>query len=281
MKEKRIKCKLITPLFMAGNDKDTPELRPSGFKGMTRFWWRAIRAEDNVDNLRKKEAEIFGGSGEKEGKSKVMIKVIPEAISTSSYRPLPHSDTKKFPFSCIKENSTFDIILTAEANLISFFTKILVLSTILGGFGKRARRGFGSIEIVEPKEFSFGDLDKDELLIKILEILKQLGGHYEIQNSKIVNTNPGADYPWVKQIEIGNRPRTWELLLTEIGRASHNHKNPSLGSASPRLASPIYVSIIRLKTLYYPIVTTLNSAFPRNYNFNLNKQNDFKRQVLS
>ncbi len=70
-----LKCNLIPPMFMAGADNKTPELRPSEFKGMMRWWWRAIKAEDNIEKLRKEEAQIFGGTGEKEGKSKIKIVV--------------------------------------------------------------------------------------------------------------------------------------------------------------------------------------------------------------
>ncbi|MCX7870024.1 MAG: type III-B CRISPR module RAMP protein Cmr1 [bacterium] len=77
MKELNLRCKLITPMFMAGSDKETTELRPTEFKGMIRWWWRAIKAEDNIQKLKKEEAEIFG-SIEKEGKSKLYIRILTE-----------------------------------------------------------------------------------------------------------------------------------------------------------------------------------------------------------
>jgi len=115
-----------------------------------------------------------------------------------------------------------------------------------------------------------------------LDTLNQIDNHYEIRSSKIVNRKSGGNYPWIKEIEIGNKHDDWETLLKKIGNATHNHKNPSLGNSSPRMASPIYVSVVRLEDGYYPIVTTLNSYFPQNYGGgNLDKQNDFKREVLS
>jgi CRISPR-associated protein Cmr1 len=268
-------------MFMAGADGKTPELRPSEFKGMMRFWWRAIKAEDNIKKLSEEEAKIFGGTGEKEGKSKVMIKVCPQPTSFSSYRPLPHSQTKTFTFPCICVNSTFEIFLRGEEEFINIFENVLFLSIILGGFGKRSRRGFGSVAIIEPKELNFENLQKEELLSKVLDTLNQIDNHYEISNSKIVNKKSGGNYPWIKEIEIGNKHNDWETLLKKIGNATHNHKNPSLGNSSPRMASPIYVSVVKLKDGFYPIVTTLNSSFPQNYRYyDLRKQNDFKREVL-
>jgi CRISPR-associated protein Cmr1 len=282
MKWVKFTCSVVTPMFMAGADGRTPELRPSEFKGMMRFWWRAIRADDNIEESREEEAETFGGTGEKEGKSKVMIKVCPQQISSSSYRPLPHSQTKRFTFSCIDVNSTFKIFLKGEEEFINIFKNVLFLSTILGGFGKRSRRGFGSVATIEPKELNFENLQKEELLSKILDILNQIDNHYEIRSSKIVNRKSGGNYPWIKEIEIGNKHDDWEALLKKIGNATHNHKNPSLGNSFPRMASPIYVSLVKLKDGFYPIVTTLNSYFPQNYpRYDFSKQNDFKREVLS
>jgi len=282
MKEIRLTCSVITPMFMAGADGRTPELRPSEFKGMMRFWWRAIRAGDNIEELRKDEAKIFGGSGEKEGKSKVIVRITPTKIMDSSYPPLPHSQAKRFNFPCISENSTFEIVMRGEEEFLNIFKDVFFLSTILGGFGKRSRRGFGSIKIIEPKEMNSENSQKEVLLRKILEILNQIDSHYEIQSSKIVNKKLGGNYPWIKEIEIGKEHNDWKTLLRKIGDATHKHKNPSLGNSSPRMASPIYVSVVKLKDGYYPIVTTLNSYFPQNYGgWNLNKQNDFKREVLS
>jgi len=286
MNEIKFKCRVITPMFMAGADGKTPELRPSEFKGMMRFWWRAIRADDNIENLKKEEAKIFGGTGEKEGKSKVMIRIAPIEINCSSYPPLPHSQTKIFTFSCIYVNFTFEIFLRGEKEFTNIFKNVFFLSTILGGFGKRSRRGFGSVAIIEPKELNSENLQKEELLSKILDTLNQIDNHYEIRSSKIVNKKvnkkSGGNYPWITEIEIGNKHDDWETLLKKIGNATHNHKNPSLGNSSPRMASPIYVSVAKLKDGFYPIVTTLKSCFPQNYSrYDFRKQNDFKREVLS
>jgi CRISPR type III-B/RAMP module RAMP protein Cmr1 len=74
MKWVKFTCSVVTPMFMAGADGRTPELRPSEFKGIMRFWWRAIREDDDIEKLKEEEAKIFGGT-EKEGKSKVAIRI--------------------------------------------------------------------------------------------------------------------------------------------------------------------------------------------------------------
>jgi CRISPR-associated protein Cmr1 len=45
MEKITFECEIITPMFMYGGDGKTLELRPSEFKGMLRFWWRALHPE--------------------------------------------------------------------------------------------------------------------------------------------------------------------------------------------------------------------------------------------
>lgn len=68
-------CEVVTPMFLAGADGKTPELRPPSIKGALRFWWRATNGHLPIDKLKEKEAKIFGGSGDNEGRSKVIIRV--------------------------------------------------------------------------------------------------------------------------------------------------------------------------------------------------------------
>lgn len=163
--------KTITPLFMAGADGRSVELRPSAFKGMMRFWWRAVRAEDKVNDLKKEEAEIFGGTGENEGRSKVRIRLVPKelkAVKANNERNLK-TEYKIFKgnyagigylfYSTIlpgkergffKPESTFK--LTLSSNDKDAFNQALAsfwLAVHLGGFGARSRRGGGNITVLD------------------------------------------------------------------------------------------------------------------------------------
>jgi len=187
MKETKFVCKVITPMFMGGADSRTPELRPSEFKGMMRFWWRAIKAEDNIEKLRKEEVKLFGGTGEREGKSRVNIRLVynlkeleekfigenikNEFIKTQNYG-LAYLLYSTFSLKArgkpiireyIKPDFSFQI------NFSSFDEKVLKqtlasfwLSVHLGGFGTRARRGGGniSIEKVEGNTFAIDFIPK-------------------------------------------------------------------------------------------------------------------------
>jgi len=55
-------CETITPMFIAGADGQTPELRAPSIKGALRFWWRAVNGHLSLKELKEREAEIFGGT---------------------------------------------------------------------------------------------------------------------------------------------------------------------------------------------------------------------------
>jgi len=162
-----LECKVITPMFMAGTDGKTPELRPSEFKGMMRFWWRALKADNDIERLRKEENEIFGGTGKGEGKSRVWLK-IPEynfsigndiRIEISGYNGIKYLYYSTFSLknkgepiirSYINPGGTFKINLCSfEEKSFNRSLASLWLAIYLGGFGTRARRGAGNIAIEE------------------------------------------------------------------------------------------------------------------------------------
>ncbi|MCP4402916.1 MAG: type III-B CRISPR module RAMP protein Cmr1 [bacterium] len=78
----------VTPLFMAGADGRTPELRTPSFKGMLRFWWRAMRADDNIQHLAEQEAKLFGGTGKDQGRSKMVLRFLKFSIGGCAKVPM-------------------------------------------------------------------------------------------------------------------------------------------------------------------------------------------------
>ena len=288
----------ITPLFMSGADGKTLELRPSAFKGMMRFWWRAVRAESNIENLWKEEAKIFGAADEKFGRSKIKITLNPQQVKESKYKPLPHHTgdssckflpscgsrsnpkrcSKGFRLSCINPGTTFDIILESWKN-IELYKNTFIISTILGGLGKRSRRGFGSIKIIKINKET---LDFSYSLESILQLLMSFNNlNFELRNQIIINKNSGGDYPWIKTIRLGKEENNFEKLLKKIGEATHNFKNPALGFSDRqgRLASPVFVSMIKTsENKYRPIITTLNTVCHQS--IAVKKQNDFIGALL-
>ncbi len=62
------KCRVVTPMFSSGADQTKCEIRVPEIKASMRFWWRAANSNLKLDELKRKETLIFGGSGDKEAR---------------------------------------------------------------------------------------------------------------------------------------------------------------------------------------------------------------------
>lgn len=314
----KIKCKTITPLFMAGADGKTPELRPSEFKGMMRWWWRAIRAEDDISTLREEEAKIFGGTGENEGKSKVQIKIKPNDVPPQNrgnnlkndYNLEWFFDQKinaltgrhagigyllystvlpKLERSYVKEAFEFEIVLSAFGNKVfnnayaSFW-----LATYLGGFGTRARRGGGNIEIIKTEgnpsiQFRCDAKNEKELKLFLQTNIEQIRKICESKEGTQKYTNSST-----MRILILENKNNWQEALNFLGKLYMNFRNknkerifetasfgmPVIHSGflvrmvpyskeknlSDRYASPIIFKIIKSNNLYFPLIVKLSAG---------------------
>ncbi len=179
MDKVKFSCQIITPMFMFGASPLEPELRPASIKGMMRFWWRAMRTEDNMEALREREENIFGGIGGKAGKSKVRIIVNADTCGSANLssswdlikygwvqskngrpykKPLKGFEGVHYLFypmflstqerPCFAPGATFEITILSQCkdalkNALAAFW----LSVNLGGFGSRSRRGAGNVAV--------------------------------------------------------------------------------------------------------------------------------------
>ncbi|MEO0296961.1 MAG: type III-B CRISPR module RAMP protein Cmr1 [candidate division WOR-3 bacterium] len=257
MKILKLKCKLITPMFMAGADGKTPELRPSEFKGMMRWWWRAVKAEDNIEKLKREEAEIFGGTGEGEGKSKVQLKI--KGISSLNIgnnlkvdynlhwcfdrntnslagenagigyllysTVLPNRER-----SYIKDGYEFELTLTfMNEEAFKKACASLWLAIYLGGFGTRARRGGGNIEVTQVDENN--DINLDFICdAKDTSQLKKFLERNLTEIKKICGTNTSyaqLEYTNLKdaRILIFDPKNDWKEALNFLGEEYRKFRN--------------------------------------------------------
>jgi len=95
--------------------------------------------------------------------------------------------------------------------------------------------------------------------------------------------NLTAQYPFLKEIQLGKEYDSWEELVKKVGEASHEHDINSLGFAKgkKRLASPIYVSVLKnLNDKYLPIISSLNTVFEDGGRIDDKGQNEFKEAIL-
>ncbi|MEO0293608.1 MAG: type III-B CRISPR module RAMP protein Cmr1 [candidate division WOR-3 bacterium] len=317
-----LKCRLITPMFMAGADGRTPELRPSEFKGMMRWWWRAIKAEEDIEKLRKEEAKIFGGTGEGEGRSKVQM--IIKGISQLSignnlkrdYNLIWRFDRNTNSLTgenagigyllystalpnreraYVKESHSFEITLTSwNEEAFNKACASLWLAIYLGGFGTRARRGGGNIEITKADKNNNINLDficdaKDTSQLKkflernLIEVKKICGintnsakpNYTNLKNAKILIFAPNNDWKEAlnplgekyKNFRIKNKSQIFETatfgmpVMHSGGSIRMVPYDNNRRRLSERWASALIFKVIKSSgSLYFPVVVKLSSG---------------------
>lgn len=278
------KCETITPMFLSGADGRTPELRPPSIKGAMRFWWRAIHPNLSLEELRKKEGEIFGSTDEKVGRSKFGVRIRGSKMEKEDCRPLPHSVNRTFTNPAYNANSTYNLVIQTDKKHMEYLKNIFHITTILGGFGKRNRRGFGSVHIIEingrKNEMSL----TSENILKLLDSINP--GIFQKSGSLIeIIAKTTSKYPYIKKIEIANKTDCMYELLKNIGESSHKNDCDDTGfvdtRTKKRFASPIYVSVIKNGASLFPIVTTLNREFPPGWvSSHKDKSDDFIKEIL-
>lgn len=251
----------VTPLFLRGPDGETPELRPPSFKGMLRYWWRALHPMP-VDRLRDEEGRRFGSAGDEGGgQSPVRLRLRNRALDTQSYEPVP---THNFRQSGFSPGQQFELAVTITDRGTAWKDEVdatLRLMLQVGGFGNRSRRGFGSVRLiavdgtpVEPSEDPLAD---------VADQLKRIDTPYERDGRTITCAGQyagggGPEYPWVRRIETGSFWNGWRDAVQSIAQAAHRNDSTYTGDISPRVSSPIYVSVGADDRWCWPLVTTLN-----------------------
>ncbi|MGI6776498.1 MAG: type III-B CRISPR module RAMP protein Cmr1 [Acetivibrionales bacterium] len=168
---RRIKAtyKIITPMFISGENQKICELRPPSFKGVLRFWYRAIAFpyyKNNWQEVKKREKQLFGSTS---GKSKISITInhnicreeinykIRDGIGVGlsylgyGFFKIQKGNIKQIRCS-IKPNTTFTVVLSLNSAVSDEEKELIIKSlqaiSLFGGMGSRTRNGFGSVNLV-------------------------------------------------------------------------------------------------------------------------------------
>ena len=273
---------VISPMFLHGYDnRSVVELRAPPIKSIMRYWWRALHGHLEIRELYTEEAAIFGSADDEVGKSSFQLRILPHKnISTGDYKLVTHK--KKSISKGIKPGVQFKIRIQTHKNVNALrkYFLLLYLSLTLGGLGQRVRRGAGALKFLNllkssiKIEFNF-ERDIIEILNDIIE--EQTDLNYLLNNTsnriELRDERAGSKFPYIISIMIGREFNSWRELREKIDSLCHdlkeNNKNNynSMGFAYGRkkLASPLYISMIREHEKYYPIMTKLNPEFPRNF----------------
>jgi len=275
-------CETITPMFLAGADGTTPELRAPSIKGALRFWWRALNGHLPLNELQRREGLIFGST--EYGRSKVIIQISKDMQwdGRSSAAPTPHKP--RFNKNTFRPGQQFEVKLSLTQEIdfkdekfgITALENLFLLTATLGGIGGRVRRGFGAFNITNKKQ--------PKTTAEIIELLPN--EYFRKVDKKIVSLKQRMNkYPYIKEIEIGSPNAD---ILKKIGFTTHDVKGinkyeyeQALGHASRgRFASPIYVSVIKTAMGLRPIVVTLNTAPNNTKRVDYRLQTMFKNKIL-
>lgn len=256
----RFTLETITPLFMHGPDGDTPELRPPSFKGVLRYWWRALKVL-SLDKLQQQEGNLFGSAGGDEGgrQSTVKLRVRHDGLTYDRYRPLPR---KHFRFKGFDPGQRFDLIahVTPRCKLSADAIRdIFTAGLLLGGFGGRSRRGFGALRIVSINGES-PPYPEDDPLQAIAQTMRRVNDDFARDGSAISYAGSNQPrYPWVRSVRVGKPYENGHTLIETIDRAAHENNSQLTGNAmGQRFASPEYVTAWYDGSWYQPIVTSLH-----------------------
>ncbi|MBD3338447.1 MAG: type III-B CRISPR module RAMP protein Cmr1 [Candidatus Lokiarchaeota archaeon] len=194
MESIKFTCKLITPMFLAGADGKSVELRPPSIKGAMRFWWRAslwgIEKKSISHNyLESEEGKIFGTASNNGKKSSFSIRIkFPEVFNPTraklksrkvmclikgKMRPInileylaygtleyQRGDGNIFIRDYLPAGYNFTIIININENIENYekiknnLIKSMYLLSIFGGLGAKTRNGFGGFTVTNPDKFS-------------------------------------------------------------------------------------------------------------------------------
>lgn len=151
-------CKVITPMFLAGADGRTPELRPPSIKGAMRFWWRAMNAhlikDGKLNDLTEEEGKIFGDT-----KQRSSILLTCEMINEKRFPARFNADLRYMAFGAESRTSfgvgtEFNVCLSSKNQVhLKEAKRVFSLLTHLGGLGAKSRNGFGAFVCKDADSF--------------------------------------------------------------------------------------------------------------------------------
>ena len=213
-------AEVVTPLFLGGADTKKAELRVASIKGALRFWWRALYGRDDLEDMKKVEADIFGSTENKSNlkitlngteKVKGVISDLPQGLkipTQSKGRTFPISIieylafglyeykkelrknvyTKEHIAAGTKFSVAFKYNKAFEENILNAFKALATY----GGIGSHSRNGFGSLTV---------DVNSYPIIAK-----------GDLKNFSAISSQS-------RLFNGFSEKGTWEDALSEIGRA--------------------------------------------------------------
>ncbi len=295
MKQLKITMETVTPVFLGGADDKTPEWRTPPFRGMMRYWFRALAggvlgdSNEALKKLREEEAKVFGSPNDRYGQSAVWVRLSAPKFTAKDYPLLPHKN--KAYADAIPPSVTITLILTlkpsAEIQKLELAVWSLLVGLALGGIGKRSRRGFGSLRIQAVQELP---AELNDALRQQLEQAAQLPATGKVLAQRIGKLLTAArnafsrflggptphfthDLPqfpvlrpdthiviWTPDKPLRDHTAALNPLMNKLSNLMHDEGKgnfaQAFGGIRPRRASPLWVSIHPLQNGSWALALT-------------------------
>lgn len=258
-------CELLTPMIMSGADQLQPELRAASFKGLLRWWWRALQPSMPTAELQKRESHLYGGVFGEDGGQKSKVSLSVAWLETPRSRTVPSligerreevkylaygavGDNTNAPRRAFPEGATFELKTKCQAGVAMEVAQAVAVMLTYGGFGMKSRNGFGQVHCAGlnddlPSEGSGADFTSFETLWE----------HWSAGES--YKTHQAAHLAVAKAYYISKNPREGSksgyAILSSSGDknlfAGHTPKQFGLD----RKAKPVQLYVRRMPTGEY------------------------------
>ncbi len=273
-----VTLKTVTPLFLGGADpRGEPELRAASVRGALRFWLRAllggVLGDKDLNALRQAESAVFGST---EMASPVVVRV--EGNLQKGQFPHPQ---KTFKLPAFAPDQLLKITLAPRipnTPIPEVAIWCLLMWLLLGGLGKRSRRGFGSFVLASASEnfplapsdyASFATFAEKFPTLMRSALVKTKGFAEELK----LNISEPSDLP---QFPVVHERHTKVLLCTKrfgsweeamkafwgLLRSNAYRDNSVFGFAGgQRQASPLHLRIVKVGENYHLLLTAFRVRF--------------------
>jgi len=267
MNRERYNFSIITPIVMAGANKDMVELRTQSIKGILRWWFRFYKSSFlGMEELRKVESDVFGSTENAALFSMQLVNEPTQAYDTylcmNDRRKRGEKNAAK-NYNAIKRRA-YSPPHTFQLDFRSFphfkyneeLENSLMLLSLFGGIGARWRRGFGSVQI-ENENFSFNGENLEKMAADIKSKIKKLKGNLKQNNFiNILNTKIYLIKP------KNNFFNSWDLAMDDLRDNFYRKLKKNLGvdkiaykpRYGERAVSPLIIQIKKIGNNYFGVI---------------------------